>query len=95
MKTLTDILFSLFVILLTLAISGIALSDIWSWHIVPIFDLPEISAAQACAIILMVRFTIYNGNNLPKDRNVIDTVLNIVVTVIFVYFIGYLLTFLI
>lgn len=49
--------------------SGYALSVLWGWFIVPVFELPELSVVPAIGIIIVVGYLTKQYDINEKDKN--------------------------
>lgn len=62
-----------------LALSGYALSILWEWFIVPIFNVPSLSAPIAIGIMLIVNYVIYHHIEYKDYATLKEEVQNIIV----------------
>ncbi len=49
--------------------SGYALSILWGWFMVPVFELPEISVVPAIGIIIVVGYLTKQYGIIDEDKN--------------------------
>lgn len=85
MKALLKFLFFVFTDVLAVVVGGFVFATIWSWFVVPVFGLPNLSVVQAVGLLcvfgfplLGVKFDILCQDAREKHKDVDDTTFGVV-----------------
>ena len=81
------------VMIITAVLDGLALSILWGWFIVPVFELPRLTIVTAIGISVMISCLTHQCIGNKDDENMVDLVVESIIYPLSSLLIGWILHF--